>query len=137
VIYIECCEVVIVVYDYVFSGVSSRGEERRRRSWGPNSVIISFEFAFGFTFLHLYLLCYILFEIAYLVSDCVCLYISHLLHCHILLRLYVFSLACYILAHHIVHIIQGYLVCLCISHYCIIISYLRETAIVLYRIVFV
>ena len=62
---------------------------------------------------------------------------SSLYHCHILLRLYVFSLACYILAHHIVHIVQGYLVCLCISHYCIIISYLRETAIVLYRIMFV
>ena len=80
---IECCEVVIVVYDYVISGVSPRGEERRRRSWGPNSVIISFVFAIAFTFLaSLFTLLYIVCDCITLSIACVCLCISH---CYIII----------------------------------------------------
>ena len=122
------CEVVIVVYDYVFSGVFPRGEERRRRSWGPSSVIISL-------CLHLDLYsrisisyCYILFEIAYLSYRIVFVYayLVVVLSYHIFVRLHINSITLCLfvytylistLSHHI-EIVFAYSYCLLTYIHC-------------------
>ena len=75
-------------------------------------------FAFEFTFPCISILVVILFEIAYL-SITLCLFI-HISYCsslsyHLILRLCLFSLVCYILAHCIsYHIARIYLVYQCV-----------------------